>query len=73
MRDYSVNPTGKGGGMGKMTAEDKKYQAEDDVRILSRAKEVEMAHEKDPERKKMCQQCAQKKMDEMKAVLGTKK
>lgn len=55
---------------GKMSADEKRWQAEDDVRILARAKEVEAAHSKDPARKKACFEEAQRRMTEMAGIVG---
>lgn len=55
---------------GKMSDDEKRWQAEDDIRILSRAKEVEAAHAKDPERKKCMVEMAKTRMTEMASMVG---
>ena len=57
---------------GKMSEDEMKWQAEDDIRILSRAKEVEAELAKDPERKKRMNELAKSRMTEMAALVGDK-
>lgn len=57
----------------KLNADELQWQAEDDMRTLARAEEVKRAHTADPARKKRCQDCAKKQMDEMKAAMGAMK
>jgi len=64
MNPQPLNRRSKG-----MNAQHKKYQAEDDVRILANAEEVKKAHAKDPARKKACQECAKQKMEGMQGMM----
>lgn len=55
---------------GKMSDDEKRWQAEDDIRALSKAEEVKAEHAKDPERKKYMEEMAKKRMMEMASMMG---
>jgi hypothetical protein len=59
-------------GKGEMSADDMKWQAEDDIRVLSRAEELEADLAKDPERKKRMIELAKSRMTEMAALINEK-
>lgn len=52
--------------MGKMSAQEKKWRTEDDLRILAQAEEIQ----KDPERMKACRALAKQRMTEMEKLAG---
>lgn len=52
--------------MGKMSAQEKKWRTEDDLRILAQAEEIQ----KDPERMKACRALAKQRMAEMEKLAG---
>lgn len=56
---------------GKMSEDEKRWQAEDDIRVMSRAKELEAELAKDPERKerkKRMVEMAKSRMTEMASI-----
>jgi len=59
-----IQPCTMGGTKMKKTAEDRKWEAEDDLRTLARAEEIKMS----PERMKACKAMAKQKIAEMAAA-----
>lgn len=55
---------------GKMSDDEKRWQAEDDIRVMSRAAELEAELAKDPERKKRMIEMAKSRMVEMAAIVS---
>lgn len=57
---------------GKMSEDEKRWQAEDDIRVLSRAEELEAELAKDPERKKCMIEMAKERMTAMAGIISEK-
>lgn len=56
----------------KMDEDEKRWQTEDDIRVLSRAEELEAELAKDPERKKRMIEMAKERMTAMASIASEK-